>query len=111
VKTSYFARCKNQPNAVAITVAKPRWFKGKWYKKLAPPKELVFRYKAGKIDEEQYTKTYLKCIKDRSLTPQAVLEDLGDDAILLCFEGRGKFCHRHIVSKWLREGGIGVEEL
>lgn len=36
---------------------------------------------------------------------------LGDDAVLLCFEGKGKFCHRHLAAEWLRSGGIDCEEL
>ena len=111
MKTSYFAKSKNNPNAVVITSGKPRWYKGKWYAKLAPPKELVISYKKGEINEEQYTEIYLKCIKDRNLTPQEVLNDLGNDAILLCYEGKGKFCHRHIAAEWLRGGGVEIAEL
>lgn len=111
MKTSYFAKCKDHPNGVAITSGKPWWYKGKWYKKLAPPKELVIKYKKGEIGEEEYTKTYLKCIKDRGLIQKEVLKDLGNAAILLCYEGKDKFCHRHIAAKWLREGDVEIEEL
>lgn len=111
MKTSYFAKSKNHPNAVAITSGKPRWFKGKYYSKLGPPVQLVKDLKSGKINREEYTKRYLECIRERNLTQAEVLSDLGNDAILLCYEGSGKFCHRHIAAKWLREGGIEIAEL
>jgi hypothetical protein len=31
-----------------------------------------------------------------------VLRDLGDDAVLLCYEKPGQFCHRHLVAQWLK---------
>jgi len=111
MKTSYFAKSKNNPNAVAITSGKPKWFKGKYYPLLGPPMQLVKDLKSGKINEQEYTKLYLECIKKRNFVPTKVLKDLGNDAILLCYEGKDKFCHRHIVAKWLREGGIQIEEL
>lgn len=111
MKTSYFAKCKNHPNAVVITSGKPWWFKGKHYAKLGPPMQLVKGYKSGEINEGEYTIVYLKCIKDRNLTQEEVLRDLSNDAILVCYEGKDKFCHRHLVAKWLREGGIEIEEL
>lgn len=40
MKTSYFDRSSNHPNAVSIAGLAPAWYKGKQYKKLAP-KELV----------------------------------------------------------------------
>ena len=33
------------------------------------------------------------------------------DSIFLCYEKTGDFCHRHIVSSWLSENGIVVEEV
>lgn len=40
-----------------------------------------------------------------------VARELGEDAILVCYEGEGKFCHRHLVADWLRSGGYEVQEL
>ena len=29
---------------------------------------------------------------------------------LVCYEKSSDFCHRHLVSKWLKENGYNVEE-
>lgn len=70
-------------------------------------------------DEEQYEKMYREQILDK-LDPLEVYNDLGEDAILLCYESYTKceagetFCHRHMVARWLeeeleRQYGIVVE--
>lgn len=110
--TSYFAKHLGKPNGVAITVDLP-YFAGKCrhYPPLAPSRSLLKEYKAGKVDEEEYTKQYYELLKLRRITPQQALRDLGPDAVLLCYEGSSKFCHRHLAAKWLRKGGIKIEEL
>ena len=44
------------------------------------------------------------------LDPAQVAADLGPNAILLCWEPPGKFCHRRLVAEWLEEH-LGVEIL
>lgn len=34
----------------------------------------------------------------------------GKDIVLLCYETPEKFCHRHLVSKWLTFGGYETNE-
>lgn len=93
-------------NAVAISQGVPKWYKGKVYKKLAPSWALV------KIeDEKEYVRRYKYEVLDR-LDPAQVLKELGEDAVLLCWEKPGEFCHRRIVAEWLEEElGIEVPEL
>ncbi len=89
-------------NAVAISQGVPKWYKGKVYKKLAPSWALV------KIeDEKEYVRRYKYEVLDR-LDPAQVLKELGEDAVLLCWEKPGEFCHRRIVAEWL-EGELGIE--
>jgi len=39
-----------------------------------------------------------------------VYEELGENAVLLCWEKDG-FCHRHLVADWLQEKlGIEIKE-
>ena len=53
------------------------------------------------------------------LNPQEVYEELGENAVLICYESwddiknRKTFCHRRIVAKWLANklGVVKVEEL
>ncbi|WP_156181066.1 DUF488 family protein, N3 subclade [Desulfovibrio sp. TomC] len=115
ITTSYFAREKNIPNPVCIAQVKPSWSKSKEYKKLAPPWNLVGRYKKGTVSTQQYTQEYSFFVLSR-LNPVEVLNEIkslfGDDASLLCYEKPGDFCHRRIVAEWLEKGtGEVVPEL
>ena len=69
-------------------------------------------YKSGQVDERGYTEWYLRLLNERKLTPQKVVEDLKDGSIMLCYEGPGKFCHRHLVAEWIQSNtGVIVEEV
>lgn len=105
MQTSCFAKTKNHQRAVSIARSSPRWFKGRRYMQLAPPWSLV-----KMEDEKEYTKEYRKILD--KLDPAMVLEDLGEGAILLCWEKAGEFCHRRLVAEWLEEHlGITVNEI
>lgn len=75
-------------------------------KALAPTWDLVSGYKAGTIDEKQYTKEYLIHLNK---APQHVMNWLHElskdtrftDVIVSCYDGAGRFCHRHILQRWL----------
>jgi len=63
-----------------------------------------------KMAEDAYREEYQKILD--KLDPRKVFEDLGPDAILLCWEPPGKFCHRGLVAAWLEEKlGVQVPEL
>ena len=72
VKTSYFGsklwQFKNA-NAVAISRGIPQWYRGRVYKALAPPWDLL-RIE----DEEEYTRRYNPAMlgKARGILPQKV---------------------------------------
>lgn len=108
--TSNYARHGRDPKAVCISIKPIWWFKGKCYYPLAPTWDIVNGVKSGEIDEKEYTKQYLKILE--KLDPQKVVDDLGDGAIMLCYESPKDFCHRHIVSYWLnKELGMDVQEM
>lgn len=110
MKTSYYSKSGNDENAVSIAARSPSFYKGKEYKKLAPMYWFLKKYKE-EGDEEFYTRQYRSEILDK-LDPKVVYEELGEDAILLCWEGPDKFCHRHLVAKWLSNNlDIEIEEL
>ena len=109
MKTSYFAKSHRDPNAVAIVAFCPDWYKGKRYPPLAPPWSLVAAYKKTG-DKDAYEEAYLKQVLS-NITPEKVMKDLGNDAILLCYENPVEFCHRHIVADWLNASGFDCEEL
>ena len=97
--TSYFARSSRHPKAVSIAQYPPRWYgKGRRYIKLAPSRELL----KSKLPPDQWKEEYQKQILDK-LDPFLVALELGDGAVMLCFEKPGDICHRHYVAEWLRE--------
>ena len=113
--TSNFSKAANHPNAVSIAGKAPRWYKGKQYKILAPKYWFFKKYKDPNDDKYKdqiyYTEHYYKEVLDK-LNPHQVLRDLGEDAVLLCWEKQGEFCHRHIVAAWLRDKlGVHITEL
>ena len=105
MQTSNFARNSKDPNAVAISQGVPRWYKGRRYMPLAPSRELI------KIEDEQlFRPLYDKQVLSK-LDPQQVYADLGPDAIMLCWESPGKFCHRRVVAEWLEKAlDIKIDE-
>jgi len=105
--TSCYAVNGKDPRAVAISRGVPLWFKGRVYTKLAPPLFIL----EEKRSPAEYTRLYQSFVLAK-LTPKEVLADLGDEAVLLCWERPDEFCHRHIVAEWLAKGlKITVEEL
>lgn len=75
-------------------------------KAMAPTWDLVSAYKAKTIDDKQYTKEYLIHLNNMSDHLKQWLHDLSKDArftdvLVSCYDGAGKFCHRHILQRWL----------
>ena len=107
MKTSYFAKVgKLGLKTFSIALSKPDFYYGPEYRDLAPPSWLLQRYHLDH-DFIKYTDDYIKGVLDK-LDPQKVFDDLGDDAVLLCWEKPLSFCHRHIVADWLG-GNLGIE--
>ena len=110
MKTSYYAKSGSMSNVVSIAAKAPLWYKGREYKKLAPKYWFFKKYKEDG-DEKFYTEQYQKEVLDK-LDVQTVFNELGEDAILLCWESPEKFCHRHLVANWLNKNlDIKVTEL
>ena len=67
----------------------------------------VSYYKNSFISEAEYTRMY-KEILDKLKSDGALsgfVEDLKehDKVLLLCYEGKYKFCHRHILAEYLNK--------
>ena len=104
VYTSYFARaCRILPDSrlVSISLGTPANFNGAFYRDLNPSAELLSAYKSGKISDTEYEEWYNQQILSK-LNPEKVYNDL-KGKVLLCYCGKDKFCHRHLVIKWLTE--------
>ncbi len=72
------------------------------YPALRPGWKLVHELKSGYITEDKYTEMYYYLILNR-LNPTWAYEELGENAVLLCFEKPGEFCHRRIIAEWFNE--------
>ncbi len=109
IYTSYYSRWQKVPNPVGISIGIPQWYPEVVYDEIAPSWELVRGIKNKQISEEEYTAGYIKLLKDRLVVPAGVYKQF-NGCTFLCWEGPNKFCHRHIVSKWLRDHGFDSKE-
>lgn len=110
--TSYYAKHGTDRNAVAISAKPPPWYVGVTYPLLAPSWDMIKGVKSGEMSEAEYTAQYLQLLKKRGASPYRAMSDLGENAILLCYEKPEDFCHRHIIAHWIEsELGIVVPEI
>lgn len=115
VSTGYFAQVEKYIAAgyqpISIALVRPWFLKPsrplKELTELAPTKDILALAKAGQFDayEEAYRTKILGKLNlmdiRRKITTLAY--DRGGRAVLLCYESPEKFCHRHLVAKWLTE--------
>ena len=111
MQTSNFARSGSHPRAVAISRTQPKGWTGRVYEPLAPSWRLLAEALSGEIDEAEYSRRYRAEVLSK-LDPARVYADLGEDAVLLCWEKPGAFCHRRLVAEWFEETlGVSVPEV
>lgn len=83
----------------------------KEYKKLAPKYIWWKKWHTEKLSNEWYINQYYNTILFQ-LNPHQVFYELGENAILLCYELPDEFCHRHLVANWLNINlNINITEL
>jgi hypothetical protein len=100
--TSYFGGVKKLPaDVVPVSIARfNRFWTGRKLLALAPTPDML------KINQADYNAAFAKILA--KLDPQAIAAELGDNAVLLCFEKPGEICHRRAVAEWL-ERTLGIE--
>lgn len=110
IYTSYFANKDKPDDFSLISIARftPNWFYSYRYDLLSPSVDLLSRYKSGIISDSEYTKEFNSYLN--SLDCEEVYNDLisisgSHNIVLLCYEKPDRFCHRHLVSKWLSCNG------
>jgi hypothetical protein len=107
VFTSNFARLKQIPaglEPVAISQGVPRWFRGRRELRLAPSWAML------KMTAPEYDEHFAALLA--KLDPEKLYHELGDRAVLLCWEAPGVRCHRHRVAEWFEEAlGVKVPEV
>ncbi len=117
IYTSYFANLRKIPdNIIPISICRksPKWYNGLEYKGLAPSQSLLSAWQR-EPNEKAYREVFNNLLKHLNI--QAILFDLsnmsnGKDIVLVCYEHPSKFCHRHLVAKWLNDiFGIGGDNM
>lgn len=115
VYTSYFANLRNIPSdiePVAISLFTPNFYNGKCAIELAPSKLMLNGYKEGVIDQHRFTDMYLDLLfRNSDRLEEWISYFKTNKVVLVCYEGRNKFCHRHILADLLNGLGFEVEEL
>ena len=108
MKTSNFKTYKG-PDGIAICIYPPVDWSGPRFPALEPERSDFYKIKGGAMSQEEYEESYRKKVLAR-LDPQKIYDTL-KDYVLLCWEKPGDFCHRRIVSAWLKEElGVIVDE-
>lgn len=117
--TSYFARVKKLnemgfTNLVCVAGYAPHFYfemGGRFYPDLAPRKTWWREWHDKGLGNDWYEQKYYETVLSK-LNPEEVVHDLGDNAVMLCYEKSGDFCHRHIIANWINSTlGIEVEEV
>lgn len=114
--TSYFAKVKQLQqmgltNLVCVAGYAPKFFydipDARFIPELAP-KRCWWRVWHDKFKDnlnspesiEWYTNIYRDTVL-ANLNSTNVVEKLGDNAVMLCYEKPADFCHRHLIAEWI----------
>ena len=114
IYTSYLGNLKNldkDKKKVSIMRFTPEWAEplvDEIRLELAPKAKDLQEFKDKIIDEEEYTKRYLKQIERVPI--KTIINEL-DNKILLCICKLGHFCHRHILVNYLRDKKVDINEV
>jgi hypothetical protein len=117
---------------VSICRGVPDWYTGASYKKLAPPWELITEWKNDIRNDDYFgikRKQYDAAVLDhldvhqvmaelQAMIPEGIRQKMKKPIwennryhlVLLCYEKRSDFCHRHFVAQWLTKNGYPCEE-
>lgn len=133
IYTSYFAKSKEIESvglvSISIALQTPAWFNGLSVDVLRPSWDIIKQYKTDK-NIDIYEKSYRKLLIDRcgdngNNIPYLIeiIKSTTTDAInhyknncrfnglcFMCYESSEKFCHRHLLAKWLKMQGFTVSE-
>ena len=113
IYTSYFAnlRALGKEGIMPISIARysPKWYNGPRYTLVSPTSYML----SSSCSHEEYLRKYADILK--RLDAKQVIHAIhtmanGKDVALCCYEKPGEFCHRHLLSEWLRKNGFDVNE-
>lgn len=111
IYTTYFSNVKKLPaglNPISIAVVTPSGFPGRNFPQLMPQGKLLSQIMSNEITLEEYAIKYNEQLA--RLDPHNIVRQLWENPVLVCYEGIGDFCHRHLVADWLCNAGYQVIE-
>ena len=76
---------------------------------LAPTKEMLDTYRAGKIDWDDYEPKFRKLLRERKVERKLDRALFTGKPVLLCSEYKPEHCHRKIVAEYLAKAWGGIE--
>jgi len=114
IYTSYLGNLKNIPEdlkKVSIMRFTPIWsndYIDKVDLTLAPTEKILNNFKEGNITEEEFSNIYYKHLSKIGFK---TLKRRLNNTVLLCTCKIGRFCHRHVLAKYLKDNDVTVKEL
>ena len=109
-RSIYESKDKDDGRRILITRYYPRGVKkthfDEWARVLAPSRELLRRYKEGKISWDQFASVFLSQVRanpeSREAVDSLVALAARQNVTLLCYERAGSLCHRYLVEEMVR---------
>lgn len=119
IYTSYYANYRKFKGMFRVSISRtaPSNSYDLQLTKLAPTAELLQNYKSNFITNEEYTSVYnnqLLRLENDGYIAKVVkdLSTLQEDVVLLCYEKKGDFCHRHLLAEWFNNNhNTNIREL
>jgi uncharacterized protein YeaO (DUF488 family) len=120
IYTSYFANYRKFPkDCIAFSLARILKWESPMEKliQFAPSNDLFNAYKSGMLSEEDFKEVYLNQLNDLSEDEldeivSKIIESPSEDVLLLCYEKKGDFCHRHILREFINNKyNLKIKEL
>ena len=103
ILTGYLAKIKTYPSQEEQILV----MRNRGNNELAPSEDLLNKWKNGEIDWEEYTEIFLEEMENPEsqsrLLKIAEKVAKGKDVRLICYEGEGEQCHRHILQSLVEE--------
>lgn len=101
-KSVYEASAKEDGKRILVMTLWPRGVSKDrvdvWMKELGTPRDLIKRYKAGKVPFDAFRKEYLRSLEGKESVLRALaLESQSQTVTLLCTEKDPAVCHRSIL--------------
>ena len=122
IYTSYYANYRKFKGMYRISISRtaPNNSYDLQLIKLAPTAELLQNHKSNSITNEEYASVYhnqlLRLENDgyiaKFVKALSTLQELHENIVLLCYEKKGDFCHRHLLAEYLNNNhNANIREL